>query len=93
MKIELLTEANALNVLAWITPWALSSKVNSSNSELIDLIFDEINDTVSCISDSTMASLAPAVLTNNSLFNNISLNWRATIVTWFRPLNSNRIFS
>lgn len=45
-KPEILTEADALDVLTWVTPWTLAGGIDSSDTELIFLVLCEVDDTV-----------------------------------------------
>lgn len=89
---QILTEADALDVFTWVTPWALASSIDSSNPELILCVFCEIDDTVSGVLDHGMGSSAPAQVTHNPLLHNISLNVCSTIMAWLGPLDGDGIF-
>ena len=90
-KTKKLTEADALDVLAGITPWTLASGIDSSNTELIFLVLCEVDDTIGCVLHHGMRGSAPSQVAHYPLLHNVALDVSTTIVSWLCPLDGDGV--
>lgn len=91
-RLEQLTEADALDVLAGVTPGSLSSSVDGGCTELVYLVFGQVDDTVGGVLDHAVGSLAPGQVTHDTLLHHIALDVRSTVVSRLAPLDGDGVF-